>query len=579
MFAALRQHLGMPLLTKELAEQATRKRTYLVRFIYTAVLFGVGLFIIYGRGAQGNSDLLGQGQEMFYQVFHLQLAAILLVLPALCAGAFAGEKERESLSLLLLTTIPSPLIVLQKLLSRVIPMLAFVMLSFPLMATAYSFGGVQTTQLVATLTFLVMLTIYVGSVSIMSSTYCRTTVEAYVMTYVCLLASWPLVRTSLPSANSYRFAAMTSGESILASVWQAGAFMAPLTAVALLFANSFLYQRAFVPPKNFLLSVFKKLDEYFNGMNVVTGGVILVKDGDPYPDDDPITWRETAKRSLGTFRYLFRVLTVLELPILFVSQTVRLDSTRTQTTMSVLLYMLWMVALILTSIHSASVISSERSRQSLDVLLVSPMTGREIVSRKLSGVVRLFWMLLVPFSTIFLFQHWFHGFGWDIRYLILQYASLFSVMLLIRWLGMGIGMQSRSQMRASMTLLAILTTVVMSGPIFNYTLDLVGYPLTIAHRSSGTNVTYSMPPLRMLPLLTPGSWLLYLERIYPAAGAYDERWVRFWSLGAVVLLYGAAALGLRAWILASADAFLGRVRPGDPVPPRQDEESQFVPAT
>ncbi len=38
--------------------------------------------------------------------------------------------------------------------------------------------------------------------------------------------------------------------------------------------------------------------------------------------------------------------------------------------------------------------------------------GREIVSRKLSGVVRLFWMLLVPFSTIYLFQHWFHGFGW-----------------------------------------------------------------------------------------------------------------------------------------------------------------------
>ena len=106
MLAAIRRHLGMPLLAKELTEQAARKRTYIVRFLYTAILFSAGLFIIYGRGASGGVAKLGEGQEMFNQMFRLQLAAILLVLPATCAGAFAGEKERESLSLLLLTTIP-----------------------------------------------------------------------------------------------------------------------------------------------------------------------------------------------------------------------------------------------------------------------------------------------------------------------------------------------------------------------------------------------------------------------------------------------------------------------------------------
>ncbi len=210
MLAALRRHLGMPLLTKELAEQAARKRTYLIRFVYTAVLFGVGCSS-FMTGSAGNSDLLGQGQEMFYQVFHLQLAAILLVLPALCAGAFAGEKERESLSLLLLTTIPSPLIVLQKLLSRVIPMLAFRHTVVSADGDRLQLWRRADDPLVATLTFLVMLTIFVGSVSIMSSTYCRTTVEAYVMTYVCLLASWPLVRNSLPSANAYRFCGVDLG--------------------------------------------------------------------------------------------------------------------------------------------------------------------------------------------------------------------------------------------------------------------------------------------------------------------------------------------------------------------------------
>ena len=429
MLAALRKHLGMPLLAKELAEQAVRRRTYIVRFLYTAVLFSVGLFIIYGRGASGGVAKLGQGQEMFNQMFRLQFGAIILVLPATCAGALAGEKERESLSLLLLTTIPRGLIVLQKLLSRVIPMLAFVVLSFPLMATAYSFGGVQTSQLFISLVFLVLLTVTVGAVSIMCSTYCRTTVEAYVASYFCLLGMSVFIGPVMSSMSEQ--ADLTAGLVVTCTLF------APFTLGAFLLSCLFLYDRAFVPPKNFLMSIFRWVDGFFNNMNHVTGGVVLVQDGDPYPDADPIGWRETAKKSLGTFRYLFRILVMIELPILLISQMVRINLVQTESSMSMLLYAVWCIALVLTAIHSASVVSTERSRQTLDVLLVSPISGREILSRKLSGVRRLFWTLMVPFTTIFLFQHWFHGFQKDVRYLILSYGSVFTVLPLVMWMGMA----------------------------------------------------------------------------------------------------------------------------------------------
>lgn len=549
MLAGLRRHLGMPLLAKELTEQAARPRTYIVRFLYTAVLFSAGLFIIYGRGATGGVAQLGQGQEMFDQMFRLQLGAILLVLPATCAGAFAGEKERESLSLLLLTTIPRGMIVLQKLLSRVIPMLAFVVLSFPLMATAYSFGGVQTTQLYFSLVFLTLLTVYVGTVSIMCSTYCRTTVEAYVATYLCLLGTGVFLGPAVP--------ALSQGTDLAVSLTAICFLFAPFTLGAYLFACVFLYDRAFIPPKNLLLALFKEVDRVFHEMNTVTGGVVLVKDGDPFPANDPIRWRETAKRSLGTFRYLFRILVVIELPILCISQMVNVNMVQTQSVMSVLLYILWVIALLLTTVHSASVVSTERSRQTLDVLLVSPIAGRQILSSKLSGVRRLFWILMVPFSTIFLFQHWFHGFGKDIRYLILCYGSVFTVLPLVMWLGLAIGMWARSQMRAIITLLSMLVLVTMSGPLVNYTLDLLQREAT---------------DLRQLTLLTPANWVMYLEQVFPSHGATDERWPRFWGLGGVILLYGVAAVGLRWWILSAADAFLGRVREGEMIPPRGDDE-------
>ncbi len=556
MFAALRRHLGMPLLAKELTEQAARKRTYVVRFLYTAVLFSAGLFIIYGRGATGGVAQLGQGQEMFNQMFRLQLGAILLVLPATCAGAFAGEKERESLSLLLLTTIPRGMIVLQKLLSRVIPMLAFVVLSFPLMATAYSFGGVQTTQLYFSLMFLIMLTVYVGTVSIMCSTYCRTTVEAYVATYICLLGTSVFLG---PAFNALSIGTYHSLASNLATLVATSSLLAPLTFGAYLFSCVFLYDRAFIPPKNFLLSLFKAVDQFFNEMNRVTGGVVLVQDGDPYPDHDPISWRETAKRSLGTFRYLFRILVVIELPILCLSQMVNVNMVQTQSVMSVLLYLMWVIALLLTTVHSASVVSTERSRQTLDVLLVSPISGRDILSSKLSGVRRLFWTLMVPFSTIFLFQHWFHGFRNDLRYLILSLGSVFTVLPLVMWMGLAIGMWARSQMRAIMTLLSVLVLVTMSGPLVNYTLDLV---------------QVEAPDLRQLTLLTPANWVMFLEQQFPTMAATDLRWPRFWGLGGVVLLYGIAAVGLRWWILSAADASLGRVHDGAKIPPRGDDEEE-----
>lgn len=545
MLASIRRHLGMPLLAKELTEQAARSRTYVIRFLYAALLFAAGLFIVYGRGSSGGVAQMGQGQEMFNQIYRLQLLAIFVVLPATCAGAFAGEKERESLSLLLLTTIPRAMIVLQKLLSRVIPMLSFVVLSFPLLATAYSFGGVQTDQLYQSLVKLILLTGYVGSVSIMCSTYCRTTLEAYVATYLCLLANvyaWPVI---VPSFSSVNVSANQSNAS--AVLLTETLILLSFSAVAVVQACIFLYQRAFVPPKNLLLTAFRKVDAVFNDMNSVTGGVVLVKDGDPYPDSDPIAWRETAKRSLGTFRYLFRILVLIELPILLVSQGIRVDLVRSESSMSVLLYCLWVIAIVLTAIHSASVISTERSRQTLDVLLVSPIDGREILSRKLSGVRRLFWTLMVPFTTVFLFQHWFHGARIDLRYLILCFGGVFTVLPLVMWSGMAIGLVARSQMRAILILLGILAVVILSGPLLIYVLDLMGENSLAMER---------------LSRITPGSAVQFLESRFFARGESDDMWIRFWGLAAVISLYGIAAVLLRRWVLASADRLLGRVQEG-----------------
>ncbi|OYW16779.1 MAG: hypothetical protein B7Z55_13845, partial [Planctomycetales bacterium 12-60-4] len=64
--------LTLPLLTKELAEQSSRLRTYIVRTAYAAIFFGVTVWTFYqemgGGWATGNLNMLGTGVILFDRV-------------------------------------------------------------------------------------------------------------------------------------------------------------------------------------------------------------------------------------------------------------------------------------------------------------------------------------------------------------------------------------------------------------------------------------------------------------------------------------------------------------------------------
>src|SRR5262245_34046155 len=61
----------LPLLAKELNEQAAQKRTYLIRFAYASVLFTVTCGLFYGNSLHRDGSLsggLGQGRRMFEEL-------------------------------------------------------------------------------------------------------------------------------------------------------------------------------------------------------------------------------------------------------------------------------------------------------------------------------------------------------------------------------------------------------------------------------------------------------------------------------------------------------------------------------
>ena len=544
-----------PLLSRELIEQANRRRTYIVRFLYTAALFGIGLLIVYGRGgiAVDASTRLGEGRAMFLQLVSLQFYAIYLFLPAMTAGVLTSEKEHDTLTLLLLTTMRPWEILTQKLLSRVIPMLCFVILSFPLMAVAYSYGGVTTVSLYGVMVMLILAVVQVAAVALMCSAWCRGTVEAFIASYVLLGLSWTCFPICTPLHAVVNDLDFTFGEVEVRAI-----LVLLSTGVCLLIARACLFSRAFIPRRNVLLQMFQALDSMFQEMNQVTGGVILVKDGDPFPADKPVAWRETAKKSLGTFRYQFRILVLLELPILFTAQSVNISAIRSGSAVTVLLYIVWVIAMVMICIHAASVVSSERSHQTLDSLLTAPIPGADLMRQKLAGVRRLTGVLLVPFLTIYLFHHWFRDYRTDLTYLGLSLATFAIFVPLMAWTAFWIGLKTRSQMKAALITLTGIST-------------LAGLPRLVEFLAGSLGTT--VPAwLNMLLAASPATIIERLEHWHRfQSGADDDIMLQqAIQLSVALVVYAAALWWIRRHCLTRADQLLGRVSEEE-LPPAASE--------
>jgi ABC-type transport system involved in multi-copper enzyme maturation permease subunit len=551
----------LPLLAKELNEQAAQKRTYVIRFLYAAILFTAACGLFYGnflQGGGGSASGLGQGRQMFENLVTLQFWTIYLFVPAISCGCLTVEKERNSLGLLLITSLTPWEIVFQKLFGRLVPMLTFVVLSFPLMAVAYSFGGITQDYLWSGIVLLVLACIEAGALSVMCSAWYPTTVEAFVGNYVLFV----VLSFVLPFGWGPWLFEHASDESLAVTLVQC-TFSIFLTAGFVLAARLALEARAFISPKNVLLGLFHALDRFFNDANAITGGVILVKDGDPLPADEPVAWRETTKKSLGTFRYLFRVLVALELPLLAVCTSLRSFSPGGPDVGSVsrLLYGLWCLGGAMIVVHAGSVMSAERTRQTLDVLLTTPMTGRELLRQKLWGVRRLRHVLLVPFLTVFLFEFWWFQAS-EYRWLYLPFAlGTTAVYLpLITWLALWTGLNVKSQIKA------ILTTI---GMVAGWLL------LPVIVRALFIQIAGRRVPvwLDWLLALSPSELIAEIEGLVPLAHvarreAFAAHVWSFLILAVVNLLFHAALwYAIRRRCLQNADRLLGRLEgPGEGFP-------------
>lgn len=490
-------NFSLPLLAKELTEQAARRRTYVVRTLYACFLFLTALLFFYQLLEASSASplaVLGQGHNMFAVLVGTQFAGIYLFMPAMTCGVLTQEKERSSLQLLFLTRLGPWAILFEKLLGRLVPMLGYLLLSLPLLGFAYTLGGVSPAMILSQVWLLVLATIQMGTLAVACSAFCRTTVGAFMSSYIIAFLmffgpyfGWMLLYLVLytagvePDQILQQFAPKFSmqllpllmfpffGPAML--LWQSAipgglgalglgihsAIILTVSGISLLVARKCVVSRAFLPPQNLLLLFFQSLDR----RKPRNQGVVPDRDPAELPDDAPVAWRETTKRALGRPKHLVRLLLLIELPLLIYLTLLSVDTEGVvgRILLALTVLIAWLLATLVVSVQSATLIAGERSHQTLEVLCTTPLSGRSIVLQKFLGVKRLMLVLAVPLATLFLFEDWFKqshrgrdmGPGENYHqgvYLICSALSVAVYLPLTAWLALFMGLRVRTQVRA-----------------------------------------------------------------------------------------------------------------------------------
>lgn len=180
-----------PVYKRELKQTARMRRTAVLIFCYNALLAIFGLFSFYITFGNGTRYYQGIHYEDILTIYGIitgiEFMLLLLLVPALTAGAISGEREKQTLDILLTTKLTPFRIITGKLLSSISMMILLAISSLPIIAICFSIGGITLLDLAKFLIFLVVTAIFIGSISIFFSSCCRRTTAATVCSYSAML--------------------------------------------------------------------------------------------------------------------------------------------------------------------------------------------------------------------------------------------------------------------------------------------------------------------------------------------------------------------------------------------------------
>lgn len=161
-----------PVYKREVMVSARSFRLAMILLVFNGILALVALLNMYSTLAQVRLTAEIQYTsflDLYLFVATLEFVMLIFIMPALTAGAISGERERQTLDLMLTTSMRPWEIVLGKLAASLSTMFLLIISSFPIIAIVFVYGGITLRDIGVLLLCYMAAALFVGSLGICCS--------------------------------------------------------------------------------------------------------------------------------------------------------------------------------------------------------------------------------------------------------------------------------------------------------------------------------------------------------------------------------------------------------------------------
>jgi ABC-type transport system involved in multi-copper enzyme maturation permease subunit len=379
-------------------------------FLYLAALSAV-VYFAWPADTRVDPTRQQSGRQLVDLFFSGQYLLASLIAPSFAAGAITGEKERKTYEMLLASPLRPPAIVLGKLLASLTHIAALIFASLPIVMLCLPLGGVSFYEVLAAYVGLILSVATYGMISVACSSYFKRTAASLVVSYLVIL---PLsifgVAVWFALADSQASARLIMTVTLLPAIASVICY--------LLFVNT--SERLLHPP-----DVGSEGQEVVDLEQEAQEAIGLVINRDQFPDrlfapskrDDlmedganPVYDKEVRSEifSQGTLmlRVVIQVSMILAIPIMAACLYIW-----SQYTPVYVAYVL-LFNLLVGPVFSAGSMTSERERETLDLLLttvISPwqiMWGKLVAGLRISSVLTMFLVWPIALAALLVSFYW-----------------------------------------------------------------------------------------------------------------------------------------------------------------------------
>ena len=391
-----------PVFTFEWVISSRRWQAYALRSIFVSALLAALIVVSVGRARGGIvpalRGLAQLGEVLFHAVVGTQLALVLLAAPAATAGSICIDRARGTLAHLLVSDLSDSEIVLGKLAVRLVPVLTVVASAVPVLTLLTLLGGVDPDALLGAFLVTLGMAVLGSSLALVFSLWAGKTHEAVLATYAVwslwLLGPWAVaglagtfgVSVWVPPAptDPFRlaFAPYLAPGSVgwaeyLEFLGVTSAASGALVVLAVLRLRA-VCTRDQVRRRSLPRQCPWRTARWLRGLASHLPA--------PSLDVNPVLWREWHRNRPSRWsRLVAAVYAVAAVACVAAAVVSRPGLSMIPPVLNAFLVSL---GLLMLSVTAATAMAEERVRGSLDVLMVTPLSTRQIVLGKWLGSFR-----------------------------------------------------------------------------------------------------------------------------------------------------------------------------------------------